>query len=125
MGCSNGGTCTEFLSPPTNTAISMEGEVSNSMKKEDSVKEVKGRKRKCCMCSSHSIVASVQTMARNVQHGFVGYELMHRHFCSKHAPPCNMVHHSSSSSSNLLLDDRQAMELAMYRDASRKKRRFN
>ena len=76
------------------------------------------RKKKCCMCSSHSLLSSTQVMSRYVQCGYVGYNLTVRHFCAKHSPPLNMMQ------SGRLLDDRQAMELAYYRETCKKKGRF-
>ena len=73
-------------------------------------------KRKCCLCSSHSLLSSMQVMARYVQCGYVHYELITRNFCAKHSPPLNMVQ------SGRLLDDRQAMELAYFREQNKKKR---
>jgi hypothetical protein len=76
----------------------------------------KPKKKKCSLCSSHSLLVSTPVMARYVQCGYVNYNLLTRHFCAKHAPPLSMVE------SGRLLDDRQVMELAHFRESSKKKR---
>lgn len=137
IGCSNGGNCTEFLTPSADMLQhqipwELQGLMGFSHKPLTNASPVpivpplptttasgkQIRKKKCCLCSSHSLVASMNTMARFSYNGFVSYEMVTRHFCSKHAPPSNMVQ------SDRLLDDRQAMELAHFRDTNRKKRRF-
>jgi hypothetical protein len=67
---------------------------------------------------SNSFSLSDVLQERGVHSMFVSYIPMVRYFCSRHSPPVHMIH------SGMLLDDEQAMELAVYKESCKKKRKF-
>ena len=133
IGCSATLSCnhsnTEYLCPPPHSATLENKAATDKIYEFEStpsaslnLANVRCKKQKCCMCSSHALVTKMSTMARCLQpyadKYYVNYERVTRQFCAKHTPPSHMV------AAGRLIDDRQAMELAKYRDSCKKKRRI-
>lgn len=73
--------------------------------------------RTCALCACRALNCCVEVMARTEgPRGLVSYNLCQRFFCSKHAPPSNLVHAS------LLIDDIQLMRLARQMEENRTRR---